>query len=289
MASAPAPEPASIPARTRPKLPGVKSVALLKDASLIWQLVRREIAGRYRGSMLGTVWSLLTPLFMLGVYTFVFGTLLQSRWTHPQTGAAANSAQFAVILFAGLIIYQFFAEVVGRAPTVILAHTNYVKKIVFPLEILPLVTIGSAMFHAGISLLVLLAFVVFIFHGVPLTILLLPLVLLPLVLLVAGLSWLLSALGVFLRDINQFLGPILTALMFLSPVFFPLAALPEWVRPWVALNPIALPVEQMRDVMIFGVMPNWLALLAYTIVAAGFAWLGYWFFQKVRKGFADVL
>ncbi len=257
-------------------------------------LIRREIAGRYRGSVLGILWSMLTPLFLLAVYTFVFGVVFRTRWvaegTHDLNGAGETStAAFAVILFAGLIVYQLFAEVTNRAPTLILSNANYVKKVVFPLEILPVVALGSALFHTGVSLVVLLVFRLAIFGGVPATALLLPLVLAPFCLMILGLSWFIAALGVYYRDINQFLGTLVTALLFLSPIFFPLSALPEWLRPWVALNPITFPVEATRAVLIFGALPDLAGLAAYSIVALVIASLGYAWFQKTRKGFADVL
>jgi len=266
------------------------------NGTLIITFVRREIAGRYRGSMLGIVWSLLTPLFMLAVYTFVFGIVFRARWVgvgaQGESGAGAaepSTAEFAVILFAGLIMFQLFAEVINRAPALILSNANYVKKVVFPLEILPVVALGSALFHAGISLLVLLAFRLAVVGDVPPTALLVPVVLVPFCLMILGLSWFIAALGVYYRDINQFLGTLVTALMFLSPIFFPLSALPEWLGPWVVLNPLAFPVEATRSLLIFGRLPDVIGLVAYTTVALAIATLGYAWFQKTRKGFADVL
>jgi len=257
------------------------------DMLLIVPLVRREIVGRYRGSALGILWSLLTPLFMLAVYTFVFGTVLKARWS--EASETASLAEFGVILFAGLIIFQLFAEVITRAPNLILSNQNYVKKIVFPLEILVPVALGSALFHAAVSFIVLLVFMLVIHGGVPWTVLLLPLVIAPLLLLILGLAWFLASLGTYVRDIGQVLGTVVTALMFLSPIFFPLSALPDWLQPWLALNPISLPVTQARDVLIFGKLPNFAALGVYTLAAAAIAWLGYTWFEKTRKGFADVL
>jgi homopolymeric O-antigen transport system permease protein len=263
------------------------------DANLAILLIRREIAGRYRGSTLGLVWSMLTPLFMLAVYTFVFGVVFRARWSGESIGGAdasePSTAAFALILFAGLIVFQLFSEVITRAPTLILANANYVKKVVFPLEILPVVVLGSALFHAGVSFLVLLAFQLAIFGVVPVTALLAPLVLAPFCLMILGLAWFIAALGVYYRDINQFLGTLVTALMFLSPIFFPPSALPDWLRPWVVLNPIAFPVTATRDVMIFGRWPDLAALAVYAVVGLVVASLGYAWFQKTRKGFADVL
>jgi lipopolysaccharide transport system permease protein len=264
------------------------------DANLIFTFIRREITGRYRGSVLGIVWSMLTPLFMLAVYTFVFGVVLRTRWAGQSGTAGANAAEpstaeFAVILFAGLIVFQLFAEVINRSPTLILSNANYVKKVVFPLEILPVVALGSALFHATVSLVVLLTFRLFVFGVVPVTALALPVVLAPFCLVVLGLSWFIAALGVYYRDINQFLGTLITALLFLSPIFYPLSAMPDWLRPWVAFNPITFAVEQTRAILIFGKAPDLAGLAFYSVIGLAFATLGYAFFQKTRKGFADVL
>lgn len=255
--------------------------------TLLLHLIRREIVGRYRGSVFGILWSLLTPLFMLGVYTFIFGTVFKARWAGA--GDGSSIAEFALILFSGLIVFQIFAEVINRAPGLILANQNYVKKIVFPLELLVPVALGSALFHAGVSLIVLFAIMIPVYGGIPSTAPLLPVVIAPFCLVILGLSWLLASLGTYVRDIGQILGTVVTALMFMSPVFFPLSALPEWLQPWLLFNPIALPVTQARDVMIFGNWPDFVALGIYAAVSVVVAALGYQFFQKTRKGFADVL
>lgn len=257
------------------------------------RLVERDVGGRYRGSTLGLLWSLLTPLLMLGVYTLVFGTVFKARWSTPEgTGPASagtSMIEFAIILFAGLIVFQLFAEVITRAPGVVLANQNYVKKIVFPLEILVPVALGSALFHAAVSLLVLLAFMLPVYGGVPWTALLLPLVLGPYCLMILGLGWFLASLGTYVRDIGQVLGTLVTALLFLSPIFFPSSALPAWIRPWLVLNPVALPVEEARNLLIFGRLPDFAALAVYGVAAVAVCGLGYLWFQITRKGFADVL
>jgi len=255
--------------------------------ALAIQMIRREIVGRYRGSALGVLWSLLTPLFMLGVYTFVFSVVFQARWAADRQ--PTGTIEFAIILFTGLIVFQLFAEVVNRAPTLILFNVNYVKKVVFPLDILPVIALGSALFHAAVSLIVLFGFMVVFMGGIPLTALLFPVVLAPFLLLILGLGWFLASLGVFVRDITQFLGTLVTALMFLSPIFFPSSALPPWIRPYLFLNPVTLPIEQARDVLIWGKMPDFVGLFVYTVIALVVAMLGYMWFQKTRKGFADVL
>ncbi len=257
------------------------------NARLTWELIKREIESRYRGSALGLIWSMITPLLMLGIYTFVFGTVFRSRW--GEADAHTPPAQFAVILFTGLIVYQIFAETITRAPMLMIANSNYVKKVVFPLEILVPVAIGNALFHAGVSLLILLPFIYLVMGAIPLTAVLLPFVIAPLLLMSAGAGWFLASLGTYTRDIGQFIGTFATALLFLAPIFFPSTALPVWVQPWLALNPVTIPVEQAREVLIFGKMPDWDALYGYTLIAVIVCASGFLWFQKTRKGFADVL
>lgn len=258
--------------------------------SLILSLTRREIAGRYRGSLFGLLWSLLTPLLMLAIYTFVFGVVIRARWSTPSGASAEHStAEFAVILFAGLMMFQFFSESVGSSPGLIVNNKNYVKKIVFPVKILPVVSAGACLFHTLISLGVLLVFVWGVYGFIPWTAILAPLVLAPLVLLSLGLSWLLAAAGVYFRDIGQVVPPLLTAMMFLSPIFFPRTALPDWLQPYLSLNPLTIPVESLREVAVFGRQPDWSDLGLYAIAAVAVAVLGERFFQAVRRGFADVL
>ncbi|TPJ28386.1 ABC transporter permease [Mesorhizobium sp. B2-7-2] len=257
---------------------------------LVFLLIGREVAGRYRGSALGLLWSLINPLFMLAVYTFVFGVVMKSRWAVPGHESATHSTgEFAIILFCGLIVFQFFAEVVSQAPGLIVANANYVKKIVFPIQILPVVSAGAALFHAVVSLLVLLVFAYVVFGAIPLTLVLAPVVFAPLIVMVLGIAWTLASIGVYFRDMNQIVTPFVTATVFLSPVFFQRTALPDWLQPWLSLNPISVPVESFRSVVIFGVQPDWVALGNYSLVGIVIAFLGYQFFQKTRRGFADVL
>ncbi len=260
--------------------------SLWRNRQLIVQMSRREVAGRYKGSALGLAWSFFNPVFMLAVYTFVFSVVFKARWG---VGGDESKTQFAVVLFVGMIVHGLFAEVLNRAPGLILSNVNYVKKVVFPLEILPVISMGAALFHSVISLGVLLiAFV--IFNGyLHWTAVLTPLVLLPLVILTLGLSWMLASLGVFLRDVGQTIGIVTTVMMFLAPVFYPVTALPEEFRPWLMANPLTFIIEQAREVLIWGHLPNWIGLGIYTLVATVVAWLGYVWFQKTRKGFADVI
>lgn len=259
--------------------------SLWRNRTLVRALVQREVVGRYRGSFLGLLWSFFNPVFMLLVYTFVFSVVFKARWG----GGGGSKTEFALVLFAGLIVFNLFSECINRSPNLILSNVNYVKKVVFPLEILPWVMLGSALFHTVISIAVwLIAYL--IFFGIPhITLLFLPLIFIPLLLLVMGLGWGLAGLGVYLRDVSQFIGIFTTALMFLSPIFYPASALPESYRYLFMLNPLTPIIEQTRDVMFLGKLPDLTILSVYTLIASGMAWLGFAWFQKARKGFADVL
>lgn len=259
---------------------------LWRHRSLIHASAKREVLGRYRGSALGLLWSFFNPLFMLTVYTFVFSVIFQARWG---AGSSGSKTEFALLLFAGLIMFNLFAECINRAPGLILGNVNYVKKVVFPLEILPFVGLLSAFFHALISLLVwLVAYVVF--FGPPhATVLYMPLVVVPFALFIMGLSWALASLGVFSRDVSQFIGVVTMSMMFLSPIFYPASALPEAYRHLLFINPLTPAIEMARDVLYWGKAPNYAMLSIYYAATLAIAWLGFAWFQKTRKGFADVL
>jgi lipopolysaccharide transport system permease protein len=259
--------------------------SLWRNRELITASAKREVLGRYRGSMMGLLWSFFNPLFMLAVYTFVFSVVFKARWNV----GSDSKTEFALVLFAGLIVFNLFGECINRAPTLVLNNPNYVKKVVFPLEILPVVTLLSALFHGLISLGVwLLAYL--LFFGLPhVTALYLPLVILPFLVFVMGLGWALASLGVFLRDVSQFIGTVITVLMFMTPIFYPVTALPEEFRQWLYLNPITPVIELARDVLYWGNPPDFALLGIYTLASAMVAWLGFAWFQMTRKGFADVL
>lgn len=259
--------------------------SLWRNRGLIKVLVKRDVVGRYRGSVMGLMWSFFNPLFMLAVYTFVFSEVFRARWA----GGEGSKTEFALVLFAGLMVFNLFSECVNRAPGLIIGNVNYVKKVVFPLEILTVVVLGSAAFHLLISLLVWIIFYLIFFGMPPMTIVALPAILLPLGLMTLGFSWLLASLGVYLRDVNQIIGVVTNVLMFLSPIFYPIVALPEVYRPFVQISPLTLVVEQARNVMIWGTGLDWSAWTIYFLVSSMLALFGFAWFQKTRKGFADVL
>lgn len=256
-----------------------------RNRSLILALIKREVIGRYRGSALGVLWSFFNPVLMLTVYTFVFSVVFKARWS----GGSDSKTEFALVLFAGLLVFNFFSECIGRAPSLIISNANYVKKVVFPLEVLALISLGSALFHALISFGVWLLFYL-LFFGLPhLTIILFPVMMLPLVLLTLGLSWFLASLGIYLRDVGQVIALVITIFMFLSPIFYPISSLPAKVQPILRLNPLTTAIEQMRDVLVWGHVPSLRVYSIFLLISALTAWLGFAWFQKTRRGFSDVL
>lgn len=260
--------------------------ALWRHRQLTLRLIRRDVAGRYKGSLLGWGWSLIQPLLLLGVYTFVFSTVFRSRWNDLEQ---LGSLGFAINLFTGLIVFNLFAECANRGPALVLQNPNYVTKVVFPLEVLALVSVGTASFHAAMGLAVLALFQLMGGAGLGLSWLWLPLVWWPLLSGCLALGWLLSALGVYLRDLQQLVLVAVNLLLFLSAVFYPLSALPPAWRPWLQLNPLVPLIEQSRRVLVAGEAPNLGLLLAGSLVALGLCELSFRGFQRARRGFADVL
>lgn len=255
------------------------------NRNLVYQLTKREVISRYRGSVLGLAWSFFNPLLMLAVYTFVFSTVFNARWGASDGGRA----DFAIILFVGILVHGIFAECVNRAPGLILANVSYVKRVVFPLETLPWVAMGTAAFHALVTLVVLLIAQLLLRGSIPWQAIYFPIVIFPLILTTMGVAWVLAATGVFVRDIGQVTGVLTTILLFMAPVFYPISALPESFRKWIFLNPLTFVIEQSRAVLIWGVAPDWVGLAKYFVASVLVAWLGFWIFQKMRRGFADVL
>jgi lipopolysaccharide transport system permease protein len=274
------------PRQTHSATPIAMFASFWSNRQLVWQMVKREVAGRYRGSVIGLAWSFINPLLMLIVYTFVFSVVFKARWN---VGGDESRTDFAIILFAGLIVFNLFAEVVNRAPGLIVSNVNYVKKVVFPLEILTWVSLGSVLFHSLVSLSVLLLVQVAFNHRLPWTVIFFPLVLLPLILASLGVGWFLSAIGVYVRDIGQMIGVFITILMFISAVFYPLSALPELYQAMLKLNPLVLIITESRNVLVYGNQPDWSSLGVALLFGFVIAATGFWWFQKTRKGFADVL
>jgi lipopolysaccharide transport system permease protein len=268
-----------------PATPIAMLVGLLRHRDLLRELVKRDYIGRYKGSMLGVAWSLFNPLLMLAIYTFVFSVAFKAKWG---TGEESKVA-FAIVLFSGMIIHSFFAECLNRAPGLIISHPNYVKKVVFPLELLPWMSLFSALLNFLVSFGVLLVFCLLTGTPIHAGTLLIPLVLIPLILMILGLSWFFASLGVYLRDLPQVIGMVTTVALFLAPVFYHIESLPEAYQALLTWNPITLPILQMRDLMLWGRPLHWGSWAISLAIGAAICQIGYWWFQKSRNGFADVI
>ncbi len=259
---------------------------LTRHRALLGALSRRELASRYRDSFLGNFWMVITPLFMLAMYTFVFGVIFRSRWEGLGDHGIAT---FAIVLFAGLLLHNLLAETLGRAPRLILEEPNYVTKVVFPLELLAWVNMLTALVHFAIGVALLLVVVAFVMPPVPWTTLWLPVIVAPYMLYLIGLGWALSAVGVYLRDLSQFMGTFVSVLMFISPVFYERSKAPAGLDRWMLLNPLTIPVEQVRRVLFQHLPPQGLVMAQYAAGSVVVYVLGLLVFQKLRRGFSDVM
>ena len=263
---------------------GVFSTAIANRV-LISRLAGREVQAKYRGSLLGIAWAVLNPLLLLAVYTVVFSGVFRMRWS----GTTGGTGEFALLAFSGLIVFNLFSECVMRAPGLMLENVSYIKKVVFPLEIMPYVQLYVSLFGALVSFAVLLVVYPFVFGLPPLTALLLPVLLLPLLLMVLGLSWFLASVGVFLRDVRQVIAILTTVVMFASPILFPADMVPEPWRGLMAFGPLLVPLEQIKEVLFWGRLPAVVPLLTYSSACLCIAIGGFWWFKRTCKAFADVV
>lgn len=261
--------------------------SFFQHRDLALRLAWREIQAKYRGSFAGMLWAFMNPVLMLLVFTFVFGVVFKARW--PDAPPDAGTREFALIIFFGLIVYGLMSECLSRAPTLITSNASYVKKVVFPLEILPVVALLSALFQAMVSLGMLLLVYPFVFGAPPATALWTPIILAPLCIGVLGASWLFASLGVFIRDIGQVVPVLLTAILFLSPIFYSSEGLPAEYREALSYGPLVLILDSARGAFFFGRDPDWIALGKYTLASSALAVLGFWWFSRTRKAFADVI
>lgn len=259
--------------------------SLIGHSSLVLELAKRDVQGRYRGASFGLLWSLISPFLMLMIYAFAFGSVMKGRW--PQIEAGHTS--FSIILFAGLIVHGFFAECFNKSVSLITSNPNFVKRVIFPLEILPWPMVLSALFHVAMNLAVFIVLRFFMDGTVTWTTIFFPLVLLPLAVLVVGISWFMAAAGVYFRDLSQITGPVSMAMLFLSSAMMPIESVPEsyrWVFQW---NPLSFVIDQARDVLLWGRLPDWAGLGAYLLASSVVFYLGYLWFKVTRRGFADVI
>lgn len=255
------------------------------NRSLLLQLWKRDFASRYKSGILGVTWAFINPLLMLALYSFVFVSVFKMRW-----GSGPDvRGNFVILLFTGLIVHGFFAEFITRAPVLVSSNVSYVKKVVFPLELLPLVPLLGAVINFLVGIVLVSGLLFYLQGSVPVTIVLLPVIVLPYALLVLGISYFLSATGVFVRDLTQLVGIVTTVAMFASPILFPMESVPSAYRSILYANPLTVVVVQLRDVAVLGVIPDWRVTAVYSLVALIVFLLGFSWFQATRKGFADVL
>lgn len=263
-------------------------LAPLRHRVLLGALCRRELASRYRDSFLGNLWMVITPLLMLGMYTFVFGVIFRSRWT-GMGNAGGGIASYAVVLFVGLLLHSLLVETMGRAPRLMLEDPNYVTKVVFPLEILAWSNMLTALVHFAIGLSLLLIVMAFLMPTMHITALWLPVIVAPYMLYLLGLGWVLSAIGVYMRDLAQFMTTVVSLMLFLSPVFYPRDKAPAGLGMVLVFNPLTIPVEQARRVLFQGLRPELWTLFWYGVIGLVVYAIGLAIFQVLRRGFSDVM
>lgn len=252
---------------------------------LIIQLSKKEIKAKYKGSYLGFLWSLITPIIMLLIYTLVFGVIFQSKWDIEVN----NTHYFAMVLFIGLTTFNIFSEVIVGSVNIISNNVNYVKKVIFPLEILPIVVLCTSLFQNSINFLIIIAFSFLFLDIFSISILILPFYMLPFLLSIIGISWIISSVGVYIKDLNQVIGSLISGLLFLSPVFYPLEAIPDKFKPYFDLNPLTIIISDVRRIVLFGEIPSVLSWCGALIISVLILSLGYKFFNSVKRGFSDVL
>jgi lipopolysaccharide transport system permease protein len=257
---------------------------LARNSSLIRSMVRRDIQGRYRGSVGGTAWTLINPLLLMATYYFVFGLVLKVRFRPDQ-----GTADFLLYFICGMLPWLAFSEAVGRSPGIVLENANFVKRVIFPLEILPVNLTLTSLVAEGFALLIFLALLIFFGPGLGWTALALPIVLIPQVMFTMGLCWFLSALGVFLRDTTQIIGLVLTIWMYATPIFYPASILPKNFLWLFEKNPLYIIVEMYRNLFLDGTIPAPFPLAVLWAMGVAAFWLGHSWFYKVKKSFADLM
>ena len=256
---------------------------LLGNRSLYFRLVSRDVSLRYKGSVLGLVWSMINPLALLAVFSFVFGIVMRARW------GSGGGENFSLVIFSGLVLFIFLSDIINKAPLLVILNANYVKKVVFPLEILPSVATGGSLVNLVLALLILLLGQLLATGGLPWTWIFVPIVIAPFALLGLGFVYFLSSLGVYLRDIAQITGIAVMVLMYMSPILYPVDMVPAQYRDWLYLNPLTFPVNELREVTLYGHLPDWVGLGLYSLVAYVTVVVGFWWFWRTKNGFADVL
>ena len=274
----------SIDTSSRPPIwrPGI---ALIREHSgLIRSLVRRDLTNRYKGSLAGWAWAVITPAVMIVIFTLIFAGIFQARF-----GTHSSPLTFALYLFCGFLPWLAFSEGIQRSTTILVENANLIKRVVFPIEALPVNVAVSGIVQQLVGTLVLLVASLALGGSIHLTILLLPVLVAIQLIATLGLAWLAASLGVFLRDVSQASHLILQAWLYLTPVFYPEEMVPAKFYWLVRFNPIAPLIRSYRRILLDGTAPDW-AGLTYTL-AFGIVCLlvGYWWFERTKKAFADVI
>ena len=261
-------------------------IKTLKDNKyLLWQLVKKDIEQRYKGSVLGMLWSIIVPILMLVIYTFVFSEIFQAKWDVD----TSDKYEFALVLFCGLTAFNMVSEVMNRSANLIASNTNYVKKVIFPLELLPIVITFSALFNCVISYLILIIAKIVLYRNFSITLYQSILIFIPLILISIGVGYILSAISVYLKDVSNVISVLVMVLMYMSPVFFPLSSVPEKYRVICMMNPMTYIIENFRNTMLYGMNINWSFFGISILIAVALSCIGYVVFMRVKEGFADVL
>tara|TARA_B110000858_G_scaffold107267_1_gene122684 strand:- start:11616 stop:12422 length:807 start_codon:yes stop_codon:yes gene_type:complete len=259
---------------------------LKQHFELFLMLLKQDIQKKYKGNFIGNYWIIITPLFMLSIYTFVFGYVFAVRWPGF---LSSNIFQFSLVLYCGLAFYNSFNEAISRAPNNIIENVNYVKKAVFPLEILTPILVSSSATNLIINIILIAIIKSVLISPITFNFLFILLILFSFLIMLLGLSWIFSAIGVYIRDLNHLVINSVTGLLFLSPIFYPMSSLPEWLRPFILFNPISIPVEEARKIIIYNEIPDFYILSIYSLSSLFMFATGYYFFSKTKKGFSDVI
>ena len=251
---------------------------------LVLSLARRDLISRYKGSALGVVWAVVTPMVMIAIFTFIFANIFGARF-----GPSSSAWDYALYLFCGLLPWTMFQETLQRATTTIVSHANLVKRVLFPLEALPVALTLSSLANQMLGTIALIVATLILRKTLPITIFWLPLLLIPQTLLTVGAAWLIASLGVFLRDLAQGIGLVLLAWMYLTPIIYPESVVPDRYRGLLNLNPFTPLVRSYRQIMLEGYGPDWMGLAYFSIFSFVMFCVGYWWFARTRKNFADVI
>ena len=263
----------------------MKSLKILcLNHEILYSLALRDISIKYKSTVLGFAWLVIQPLLMLLTYTFVFGIIFKSRW-----GGSGTIIDYVLLLFSGLTVYTCFSDTVNRVTSVIKSQPNLVKKVVFPLEVLPIVIVASSLYSSLVNFILIVVLSLVFKFSIPSTALLLPIYLIPFLLMLAGFAWCISSLSVFLPDLSQVITFVSSLLLFLSPVFFPLTSVPEQIRFLLYLNPITIPVQIFRQLIILGEIPNIVEFLVYSFASIVVYKFGFKIFSRTKIYFADVI